>query len=69
MAKKVVFWSMNIIFYIIYFLLFDYIIGRRLPISTIWNIFSLFVLTVINIPLAVATTGKVFSTIEESDKD
>lgn len=64
MAKKIVFFLMSIVFYIIYFFIFDYIIARRLPINPMWNAFSLFILIVINIPLSVATSVKIFSVIE-----
>lgn len=68
MAKKIVRWLMIIVFYAIYFLLFDYIIGRNLPLAFIWDLFSLFVITAINIPLSVASTTKVFYIIENGEK-
>lgn len=66
MAKKVLRWSMTIIFYVIYFLIFDYLIGKRLPISPMGNVFGLLVLILINIPLSVASTAKVFSILEKN---
>ncbi|NLM04969.1 MAG: hypothetical protein GX214_08120 [Clostridiales bacterium] len=69
MKKNIVRWLMNIAFYVIYFLIYDYIFGRKLPANLMWNLFSLFVLTVINIPLSVVSTAKVFSIIENGEKN
>lgn len=65
MAKTVVRWLMNMMFFIIYFVIYDYTIGSSLPVTVASNLISLFMLTVINIPLCVASTEKVFSIIEK----
>lgn len=65
MRKKLVRWSMNIVFYIIYFLILQYIENKLLPISPISNVIIIFVLIGINIPLSIFTTEKIFSIIEK----
>lgn len=63
MAKKLVRWSMNIIFYVIYFLIFKNTVGRLFPISPVSNAIIIFILIVINIPLSIFTTEKIFTII------
>lgn len=65
MGKNLVRWSMNIVFYVIYFLIFKYTVGNLFPISPISNVIIIFILTVINIPLSIFSTGKIFSIIEK----
>ena len=65
MVKTVVRWVMNIVFYVIYFLIYDYTVGSSLSVTQASNIISMFILIVINIPLSVFSTEKVFSIIEK----
>ncbi len=65
MLKNFVRWLMSIVFYIIYFLIFKYTVGNSFPISPVSNVIIIFILIVINIPLSVFTTGKIFSIIEK----
>lgn len=65
MAKKLVRWLMNIGFYVIYFLLFQYTIGNLFPISPVSNVAIIFILVIINIPLSIFSIEKVFSIIEK----
>ena len=64
MGKNLVYWMVSIVFFVIYFLIFKYSIGNLFPISPMSNFIIIFVLTVINIPLSVFSTEKIFSIIE-----
>ncbi len=68
MSKNIIRWLTNIVFFIIYFVVYDYIIGRRLPIGLGGNLLSLFILIFINIPLSVFTSVKVLSVIGNKSK-
>lgn len=65
MGKNLVYWMVSIIFYVIYFLIFKYTIGNLFPISPMSNFIIIFILTIINIPLSVFSTSKLFSIIEK----
>lgn len=56
---------MSVVFYVIYFLIFRYTVGDLFPISPVSNIIIIFILTVINIPLSVFSTEKIFSIIKK----
>ncbi len=68
MSKNIIRWLTNIVFFIIYFVVYAYIIGRRLPIGLGGNLLSLFILIFINIPLSVFTSVKVLSVIGNKSK-
>ena len=65
MSKNLVRWLMNIVFYIIYFLIFKHTLGKLFPISPVSNVIIIFILIVVNIPLSILTTEKIFSIIEK----
>ena len=65
MAKNIAYWLVSIVFYVIYFLIFKYTIGDLFPISPMSNFIIIFVLTIINIPLSIFSTVKLFSIIEK----
>jgi len=65
MGKNLVYWIVSIVFYVIYFLIFKYTIGDLFPISPMSNFIIIFILTIINIPLSILSTVKLFSIIEK----
>lgn len=65
MKRSIVFWMLSIIFYIIYFSIFDFTLGNLFPTSGVSNFILLFILIVINIPLSIISTEKLFSIIKE----
>ncbi len=70
MAKKIVFFLLSAIFFIIYIKLFHYIFGyieaNFLPYDLLVFIFQIFFSIVILFPASIVTTRKVFEVIEES---
>ncbi|CAM3817425.1 hypothetical protein [Mesobacillus thioparans] len=70
MAKKIVFFLLSAIFFIIYIKLFNYIFwyieASFLPYGLLVFIFQIFFAIVILFPASIVTTRKIFEVIEES---
>lgn len=65
MKKNLIFWIISVVFYVVYFKIFDFVLGKIFPISPVSNVIILFILTVINIPLALLSSEKLISIIKK----
>ncbi len=65
MKKKLIFWVIAIVFFIIYFQIFNFFMRGILPINPVSNVLVILILIVVNIPLSVFSTEKIFSIIRK----
>lgn len=65
MKKKLIFWAISIVFFIIYFKILKFFLGDILPINPVSNVLVILIIIVVNIPLSVFSTEKIFSIIKK----
>ena len=65
MKKKIIYWIVGIVFYIIYFLISKFIFEDLIPLNPMGSFIAILILTVVNIPLSVFSTEKLISMIKE----
>lgn len=64
MVKRIVFWFIFVVFYILFFKILQFIWDEFVPFNSLTNIISLFILVVVNIPLSVISTQKLIEVIK-----
>lgn len=65
MKKNLLFYLIAIVFFILYFCLFKYTLGRIMPFGATGNMISIFIIIIVNIPLSVFSTEKLIKEIKQ----
>lgn len=70
MKKNIVYWGICIAFFGLYFKILGFVWGKFVPFDTVnavTNIIQIFIVVVVNIPLSVICTEKVFEIIKKNN--
>lgn len=65
MMKRLVFWGICIVFFVLFFKILKFIWDRFVPFNSLTDVISIFILVFINIPLSVICAEKIITVLKQ----